>query len=86
MVSEAPPGQLIHDEGNSAMNLAPQDLVGGNESVADDAGKVWFGLILGKEGEVREVLMGVDVGVWSVIDIPNGQYQGGRVSDATAVS
>lgn len=86
VVAETLDGQLVFDEGNSAVDLAPQDHVGRNRSVADDACKMWGLLIVGKESEVRKILIKIVVGVWVEVDETAGQDQAGRLSDGPPVS
>lgn len=67
VVAETLDDHLVRDEEEGAVDLAPEDRVGRNYSVADDAGKVGLLLIVGKEGEVRIVF------VYST-EVPHGQY------------
>lgn len=76
MVAEAfriPGGQLVLDQGHSTVDLTAQQQVGADEILADDAGKVWLRLVLGEEGGVRVILVGVRV------EDPVGQHQAGAL-------
>lgn len=86
VVAETLDGQLVFDEGNGAVDLAAQDHVGGNQSVAYDTGKMWFLLIAGKEGELRKILVQIVIGAWCEVDETAGQDQAGRLSDQPPVS
>lgn len=86
VIAETLDGQLVFDQGNGAMDLAPQDHVGRNQSVTYDAGKMWFLLIAGKEGELRKILVQILVGAWCEVDETAGQDQAGRLSDQPPVS
>lgn len=57
VVAKTLDGQLVHDEVKGAIDLAPEDRVWRNQSVADYAGKVRLLVILGKECEVGRVLV-----------------------------
>lgn len=52
VVAEAfriPGGQLVLDQGQRIVDLTAQQQVGADEILADDAGKVWLRLVLGKK-------------------------------------